>query len=62
VLKRPAIVPVPTLALHALFGKEMTKEMLLGGQRVLPAALEMSGFSFAHPTLEGALRHTLGRS
>ena len=59
VLKRPAAIPVPKLALHALFGKEMTKEMLLGGQRVLPAALELSGFSFAHPNVEGALRHTL---
>jgi uncharacterized protein len=62
VLKRPAVIPIPTPALHALFGKEMTAEMLLGGQRVLPAALERSGFSFAHPRLEGALRHTLGRS
>lgn len=61
VLKRPAIIPVPTPALHALFGDEMTKEMLLGGQRVLPAALEGSGFAFVHPDLEGALRHTLGR-
>jgi uncharacterized protein (TIGR01777 family) len=61
VLKRPAVIPVPTPALHALFGDEMTKEMLLGGQRVLPAALETSGFTFAHPALEEALRHTLGR-
>jgi uncharacterized protein (TIGR01777 family) len=61
VLKRPAIMPVPTPALHALFGAEMTKEMLLGGQRVLPAALEASGYLFAQPTLEGALRQTLGR-
>jgi uncharacterized protein (TIGR01777 family) len=61
VLKRPAIMPVPTPALHALFGEEMTKEMLLGGQRVLPAALEASGYVFRQPTLEGALRATLGR-
>jgi uncharacterized protein len=61
VLKRPAFMPVPTPALHALFGKEMTKEMLLGGQRVLPEALQASGFSFALPDLEAALRHTLGR-
>ena len=59
VLKRPAFMPVPNLALHALFGAELTKEMLLGGQQVLPAALELSGFTFAHPNLEGALRHTL---
>ena len=61
VLKRPTVMPVPTPALHALFGKEMTKEMLLGGQRVLPEALEASGFTFAYPDLEAALRHTLER-
>lgn len=61
VLQRPAFMPVPTVALHALFGEEMTKEMLLGGQHVLPAALQASGFAFAHPSLEDALRHTLGR-
>lgn len=59
VLKRPAFMPVPTLALNALFGREMVKEMLLGGQRVTPAALEGSGFTFAHPSLEDALRHAL---
>lgn len=62
VLKRPAFLPIPKLALHALFGAEMTKEMLLGGQRVLPAALELSGFSFSHPTVEDTLRHTLSSS
>jgi uncharacterized protein (TIGR01777 family) len=61
VLHRLALVPVPTPALHALFGKEMTKEMLLGGQKVLPAKLQESGYTFAHPNLEDALRHTLGR-
>jgi NAD dependent epimerase/dehydratase family enzyme len=33
--------------------------MMLGGQRVLPAALQGSGFTFTHPGLEEALRHTL---
>ena len=61
VLKRPAFMPVPTPALHVLFGKEMTKEMLLGGQKVVPAKLQESGYTFAHPGLEDALRHTLGR-
>lgn len=61
VLHRLALVPVPTPALHALFGKEMTKEMLLGGQKVLPARLQESGYTFAHPGLEEALRHSLGR-
>jgi uncharacterized protein (TIGR01777 family) len=59
VLHRPAVLPVPTPALNALFGREMVQEMMLGGQRVLPAALQASGFTFAHPGLEDALRHTL---
>ncbi|MDQ3896414.1 MAG: TIGR01777 family oxidoreductase [Actinomycetota bacterium] len=58
-LRRPAFMPVPTLALHALFGREMTEEMLLGGQRVLPTRLEPSGFTFGRPRLEDALRSTL---
>lgn len=61
VLKRPAFMPVPTAALHVLFGMDMTKEMLLGGQKVLPTRLQESGYAFAHPGLEDALRHTLGR-
>lgn len=61
VLKRPAVIPVPTPALQLLFGKEMVEEMMLGGQRVLPTALQASGFDFAYPGLEQALRHLLGR-
>ncbi len=62
VLHRLAFIPVPTPALHALFGKEMTKEMLLGGQKVLPVRLQAEAcYTFAHPELEGALRHTLRR-
>lgn len=60
ILKRPAFMPVPNLALYALFGREMTEEMLLGGQRVLPKALEASGFALTRPRLEDALRATLG--
>ncbi len=59
VLRRPAFMPVPNLALYALFGRQMTEEMVLGGQRVVPAALEASGFTFSHPRLEDALRAAL---
>ena len=58
-LHRPAFMPVPNLALYALFGREMTDEMLLGGQRVVPGPLEPSGFAFTRPRLEDALRATL---
>jgi uncharacterized protein (TIGR01777 family) len=59
VLSRPAMTPVPALALKALFG-ELAEATILAGARVRPAALEASGFSFLYPTLESALRATLG--
>jgi uncharacterized protein (TIGR01777 family) len=60
VLGRPTIAPVPALAVRALFG-EMGDALLLASQRVHPGRLLDSGFEFAFPDLEGALRHTLGR-
>ena len=59
-LGRPALITVPGFALKALFG-EMAEVMLLQGQRVLPRRLLASGFTFRHPTLDGALRFELGR-
>lgn len=60
VLRRPALAPVPSVALRALFG-EMAQGTVLASQRVRPAALEASGFRFLHPTLAQALRFELGR-
>lgn len=60
VLRRPAVIPVPAFALTALFG-ELAQAELLGSRRVLPAALQSAGFIFLLPSLEDALRHTLGR-
>ena len=60
VLERPTLIPVPGLAVHALFG-EMGREMLLQGQRVQPAVAETTGFEFMYPGLEESLRHQLGR-
>ena len=59
-LERPTLIPVPGLAVQALFG-EMGKEMLLQGQRIQPAVAETSGFEFKYPGLEESLRHQLGR-
>jgi hypothetical protein len=59
VLHRPAVIPVPTLALKAMFGGDMVNEMLLAGQRVLPRALEATAFTFRHPTIDDALRSML---
>ena len=60
VLGRPALIPVPSFALELLYG-EMARATILAGQRVLPKALLRSGFKFAHPTLEEALRFELAR-
>jgi NAD dependent epimerase/dehydratase family enzyme len=57
-LHRPAIFPVPALALKLLFG-EMS-EVLLDSQRVLPAAAQAAGFHFQYPDLSAALENILG--
>jgi uncharacterized protein (TIGR01777 family) len=57
-LHRPAMVPVPTLALRILFG-EMA-EVVLDSQRVLPRAALRGGFVFRFPELGPALTDLLG--
>jgi uncharacterized protein len=58
VLRRPALLPVPGLALRAAYG-EMA-EIVTSGARVLPAKPLMYGYRFRHPELEDALRSALG--
>ncbi|MCB9849925.1 MAG: TIGR01777 family protein [Phycisphaerales bacterium] len=60
VLKRPTIFPMPAFAARAAFGK-MAEDLLLASTRVVPKRLADAGFSFAYPSLEGCLRHQLGR-
>jgi hypothetical protein len=57
-LHRPAILPVPGFALHLLYGEMAT--IVTTGQRVVPAALLDSGFQFAHPEINAALKDVLG--
>jgi uncharacterized protein (TIGR01777 family) len=59
VLGRPAVMPAPAFALRIALG-EMA-DMLLTGQRVLPAKAQSLGFRFRHPLLEPALRAIYGR-
>ncbi len=61
VLGRPTIIPVPALAVRAAFG-EMGEELLLQGQRVLPAKLAERGFRFAFESVEESLRFQLGHT
>ena len=56
VLNRPTFATVPPFALRLAFGAEMTAELFLASQHAVPRALERSGFAFAHPSLEAALR------
>lgn len=58
-LHRPAVLAVPGFALKTAFGQAMASEMLLAGQRVLPAKLEATGYSFRHPLLAEALEDLL---
>lgn len=59
VLHRPALFPVPRFGPALLLGGELADALLFTGQRVLPAALERSGYRFQHSTLDAALRALL---
>jgi uncharacterized protein (TIGR01777 family) len=58
VLSRPAMLPVPGVAVTLLYG-EMA-EMVTTGQRAIPARLQELGYSFRHQDVEPALRDVLG--
>lgn len=57
-LHRPALFPVPTPALLAVFG-DMAREALLASARAVPARLLGSGFTYRYPTLDAALHREL---
>jgi uncharacterized protein len=59
-LGRPTVIPVPRLAVKALFG-QLGTEALLWGQRVVPRKLLDSGFTFFYEGVEDSLRFELGR-
>ncbi|MDL5201150.1 TIGR01777 family oxidoreductase [Streptomyces sp. ALI-76-A] len=57
VLRRPTLFAVPAPVLRAALG-EMAGDVL-GSQRVLPMRLLESGFTFAFPEIDGAIRAAL---
>jgi hypothetical protein len=57
-LHRPALLPVPALALGALYG-EMA-EIVTTGVRAVPARALVLGYEFKYPRYERALRAALG--
>jgi uncharacterized protein len=56
-LHRPAVAPVPAFALKLLYGD--MAEIVLSGQRAVPAKALEHGYAFRHPDLDGALRSAL---
>jgi uncharacterized protein (TIGR01777 family) len=56
-LHRPALAPVPRLALRALYGE--MEQIVTTGQRAVPRRPLALGYAFAHPELDEALRSAL---
>lgn len=61
-LHRPAFLPVPAFGPRLLLGRDLADSLLFTSQRIAPSVLTDSGFTFAHPTIEGALAAVLARS
>ena len=59
VLRRPAVAPVPALAIRVLYGQ--MAEIVTKGQRAVPRRTQQLGYAFAHPDLEPALKDALGK-
>jgi uncharacterized protein (TIGR01777 family) len=55
VLRRPTVLPTPSLALKAYLGSELAEALLFQSQRVVPARLLEDGFTFDSSNLEEAL-------
>jgi uncharacterized protein (TIGR01777 family) len=58
-LGRPALLPVPAIALRLLFG-QLADEAILASGRVVPERLIASGFEYAHRDLDAGLAAALG--
>jgi hypothetical protein len=57
-LHRPTFV-IPMIGPRVLYGRELADSLLLTSTRVVPKVLEDGGFTFTHPTLDGALSDLL---
>lgn len=59
-IRRPTVFSMPSFVAKGIFG-EMGEEVLLEGQRVLPARLLAAGFTFEYPDLAPALERALAK-
>ena len=57
-LGRPAVMPIPGVALDLMYGREFG-QVLRGGQRVMPRRALDLGYEFRHPELDEALEDLL---
>ena len=57
-LHRPALAPVPRLAMKLLYGE--MEQIVTTGQRAVPARALALGYAFRHADLDEALRSALG--
>ena len=62
VLRRPAVLPVPSLGPRLLLGGQGARELACASQHVVPQRLSQAGHRFRQPDLDQALRHLLGRT
>ena len=61
-LQRPYLLRAPAFALRLALGRDMADGLLLADAHVVPAALQASGFTFAHTTVEDAVSDALAQT
>jgi uncharacterized protein len=59
VLRRPAVAPVPALALKILYGEMAV--VVTSGRRAVPRRLQELGYEFRRPDLDDTLREATGK-
>ncbi|MGK0185770.1 MAG: hypothetical protein ACI9R3_001551 [Verrucomicrobiales bacterium] len=61
-LHRPAILPIPAIALQIAMGEQMADETLLADLAIAPGKLQSLDYPFRFPQLSSAFKYLLGRS
>lgn len=62
VLRRPALLPVPSFGPKLLLGGELAEELLFTSARVVPQKLLDAGYTFRHPDVVSALGAATGKA
>jgi uncharacterized protein (TIGR01777 family) len=58
-LKRPTFMKVPAFAARTV-GGQLVEQLILVSQRVVPAEIQDTGFTFRYPTIDAALQAAFG--